>query len=252
MSAGHHPGEHLFVDRASPIHRLAPEAKVVGAIGCMLAVALAPRGTWLPVGVGGLVAAALVLAARLPLRTVAARLVIEIPFLGFALLMPLFGSGDHTTVLGVRLHHEGIESGATLLAKGTLGVAVAIVLAGTTTVSDILRALQRLRMPAAVVLVMHLMLRYAEVVVAEARRMHLARQARGYQPRWLWQVRGFATGLGTLFVRSFERGERVHHAMAARGFTGALPADGSPAALPAEWAVALLPAAAIAAAVVLA
>lgn len=252
MSAGHHGGAHLYIEGASPLHHLAPEAKVAGAIGFMFAVVLVPRGTWLPLAFAAILVAGLVVISRLPARTLAARLAIEAPFFAFAMLMPFFGSGTYTEVLGLHLYADGVEAGATLLAKGTLGVVIAVVLAATTTVSDILRGLRRLRLPAALVLVIQLMLRYAEVLLAEARRMHLARQARGYQPRWLWQARGFAAGLGTLFVRSFERGERVHRAMTSRGFTGTMPSDDDAAAAPADWGICLLPAVAVVAVVVLA
>ena len=53
--------------------------------------------------------------------------------------------------------------------------------------------------------------------------MGVARQSRGYDPRWLWQARAVASSAGTLFVRSFERGERVHLAMVSRGYAGAMP-----------------------------
>ena len=76
---------------------------------------------------------------------------------------------------------------------------------------------------AALVLVIQLMLTHLEVVIDDARRMQRARQARGYEPRWLGQAGAFAAGLGSLFVRSYERGERVHRAMLARGYTGELP-----------------------------
>ena len=48
--------------------------------------------------------------------------------------------------------------------------------------------------------------------------MRIARQSRGDDPRWLWQVMGIARTAGTLFVRAYERGERVYIAMLARGY----------------------------------
>jgi cobalt/nickel transport system permease protein len=67
------------------------------------------------------------------------------------------------------------------------------------------------------------MLRYLDVLADEARRMRIARISRGDDPRFLWQVRGFATGVGALFLRAFERGERVYLAMVSRGYDGHLP-----------------------------
>ena len=61
------------------------------------------------------------------------------------------------------------------------------------------------------------MLRYLDVLVGEARRMRVARISRGDDPRFLWQLRGFAAGIGALFLRAFERGERVYLAMVSRG-----------------------------------
>ena len=51
--------------------------------------------------------------------------------------------------------------------------------------------------------------------------MRRARLSRGHDPRFLWQVGATARGVGALFVRSYERGERVHLAMLSRGFDGA-------------------------------
>ena len=62
------------------------------------------------------------------------------------------------------------------------------------------------------------MVRYGEVLAGDLRRMRIARLSRGDDPRWLWQVRGIARTAGALFVRSYERGERVYVAMLARGY----------------------------------
>jgi cobalt/nickel transport system permease protein len=100
------------------------------------------------------------------------------------------------------------------------------------------------------------MVRYVHVLLDEARRMRIARVSRGADPRFLWQLAGLATGFGALFLRSFERGERVYVAMLSRGYNGRMPLTGqTPAARPIQWAAAaLLPAgaAAIATAAILA
>jgi cobalt/nickel transport system permease protein len=243
VTAGHLGGGHLLVARDSPLHRLGAAAKVVGAIALAGAVVAVPRGTWVPLAAAAAVVAGMVWLARLPVRTVAARTALEAPFIGFALLMPLFGSGPQVEVLGVALYRSGIEAGATLLTKATLGVVVAVVLAATTPTDEVLGALRRLRVPAALVAIMGQLVRYGEVLVTEAKRMHVARLARAENPRWLWQARGFASGLGMLFIRSVERGERVQRAMVARGFTGSIPRP-PPTAVPAgHTALALVPAA---------
>jgi cobalt/nickel transport system permease protein len=67
------------------------------------------------------------------------------------------------------------------------------------------------------------MFRYLDLLVEEVGRLRIAMTARGHDPRWLWQARPLASAAGTLFVRSYERGERVHAAMLARGFTDRMP-----------------------------
>jgi cobalt/nickel transport system permease protein len=109
--------------------------------------------------------------------------------------------------------------------KGTLGVLAALTLAATTEPADVLRGLQRLRMPDVLVQIMGFMIRYLEVVTSELGRMLVAMRSRGCDPRSPRHWPALARSLGALFVRSYERGERVHLAMLARGYTGTLPQE---------------------------
>ena len=78
------------------------------------------------------------------------------------------------------------------------------------------------------------MVRYGDVITGEMRRMKIARESRGYDPRWIWQAKAVARSAGALFVRSYERGERVYLAMASRGYAGThARARRAPAAPPA-------------------
>jgi ABC-type cobalt transport system, permease component CbiQ and related transporters len=67
------------------------------------------------------------------------------------------------------------------------------------------------------------MLRYMDVILDEMRRMRVARESRGFAARDLRQVPVLARSAGALFIRSYERGERVHLAMLSRGYTGTMP-----------------------------
>jgi len=119
-------------------------------------------------------------------------------------------------------------AGGAVAAKTVLGATASVVLASTTPVPDIIGGLGRLRVPAALIAIVAFMLRYVDLLADQLRRMRTAMVARCHDPRWLWQARPIATSLGTLFVRTYERGERVHQAMLARGFTGTLPDGGRP------------------------
>jgi cobalt/nickel transport system permease protein len=186
-------------------------------------VVATPRETVWAFGLHAAVAVAVVAAAGLPVGLMARRLRIEAPVVAFALFLPLVGSAPRTDVAGLPLSEPGLWAAWNVLAKATLGVTASLTLAATTPVADLLRGLDRLRVPRVVTGIAGFMVRYLDIVVGEARRMHVARQSRGYEPRWLWQARGVAASAGTLFVRAYERGERVHLAMASRGYTGTMP-----------------------------
>lgn len=238
MGAGHtHP---LYVHEHSPVHRLPPEAKVAAAFAFVVVVATTPRElVWAFVGYA-LLLAVVVRLSRVPFRFVARRLLVIVPFVLFALLLPFVAGGPRTEVLGVTLSESGLWGMWNVLAKATLGASTSIVLAGTTEIPDLLRGLERLRMPATLTTIATFMVRYLAVIAGEIGRTRTAMTARGYDPRWLWQVRPIAASAGAMFIRSYERGERVHAAMLSRGFTGAMPDLGHRRASPREWGGALL------------
>lgn len=213
----------LLVEPAGPVHRLPAAAKVAGAFVWVFAVSITPREAMWAFAAHAGVVAAVIAVARLPARHVLRRLAIEIPFVMFALLLPLIGRGPRTEVLGVPLSTAGLWGMWAILAKATLGLGVSIVLASTTPVADLLRGLGVLRVPPLLVAICGFMVRYLDVLRDDLHRMRIARLARGADPRWLWQSRSIAATAGTLFVRSYERGERVHLAMMSRGFTGTMP-----------------------------
>ena len=101
-----------------------------------------------------------------------------------------------------------------------------LVLATTTEPRHVVAGLERLRLPSQLVQIMGFMVRYLEVVTGEMARMKVARESRGFRARRSapWPV--LATTAGALFIRSYERGERVHLAMLSRGYTR--PAAGDP------------------------
>jgi cobalt/nickel transport system permease protein len=95
-----------------------------------------------------------------------------------------------------------------------------LVLTWSTTAEELLRALRQLHVPRLFVATLSFMNRYLRVAADELVRMRRARAARtfGLAPRA--RLRTAATLIGMLLMRSFERAERVHAAMLARGFDG--------------------------------
>jgi len=221
MGAGH--GHRLFFHGHSAVHRTPAHLKLLALLGFMLLVVATPREAYAVFAVEAVVLLAVIALSGVPVGYLAPRMVVELPFAVFAVLVPFISHGPRTEILGVTVSEPGLHAGIALLVKGTLGVAASLTLAATTEPQDLLRGLQRLRMPDLVVQIMGFMIRYLDVVTAELGRMMTALRSRGCDPRSPrhWPV--LARSLGALFIRSYERGERVHLAMLSRGYDGKLP-----------------------------
>jgi cobalt/nickel transport system permease protein len=83
------------------------------------------------------------------------------------------------------------------------------------------------------------MLRYVNVISDEMERMKIARESRGFIATGIKHWKVIATSAAALFIRSYERGERVHLAMLSRGFDGNLPSLGNPVVTTRQWFTAL-------------
>jgi cobalt/nickel transport system permease protein len=112
---------------------------------------------------------------------------------------------------------------ASILIKNALALLAMLVLAGTTPFPTLLVALRRLGVPPILVATLQFMDRYRHVLLDELDRMAIARRARTFRRRRAlpWSLLGGLIGM--LFLRTFERAERVHGAMLARGWSGTLP-----------------------------
>ncbi len=247
MGAGH--GHHLHYHSHSPVHRLPAHLKVLATLTFVVLVVVTPHDEY------GAFAAYLVLvlaAARLttvPARYLATRMVVEVPFVVFALLLPFVARGPRVDIGPFTVSEPGLVAALGLLAKATLGVLAALVLATTTEPRDLVAGLERLRLPQQLVQIMGFMVRYLEVVTADLHRMRVARDSRGFRARSLGAWPALASSAGALFIRSYERGERIHLAMLSRGYTGRLPVTRQDTVTAAQWrSAAALP---LAAAVVL-
>lgn len=250
MGGGHsHP---LYRDGRTAVHRLPAEVKIVGLVVFVVAVVATPRELFWPFGCYVLILLAVWRVARIPLRWILPRMLIEVPFLVLAVLLPFTAGGQRVEVAGLSLSVTGIYAAWGIVAKGTLGVAASLTVAATTAARELPVGLSRLGVPPLLTSVLVLMVRYIDVLGAEVSRMRMARLSRGDSPRALHQAGATARSVGALFLRSYERGERVYLAMLSRGYDGTVPdlvlglgpGPGGAARAPGRiWLLALLPAA---------
>ncbi len=204
MAAGH--AHRLYRHGHTPVHRLPAHVKLLALLAFVLIVVATPREAFWAFGVYALLLVGVAVIARVPAGFVLRRMVVEIPFVVFAVLLPFIATGPDVDVLGLSLSQEGLLAGWNILAKGTLGVVASILLAATTDARALLLALQRLRVPSVLVEITSFMVRYGDVITGEMRRMKIARESRGFEPTTRKALGVVATSAGALFIRSYERG----------------------------------------------
>jgi cobalt/nickel transport system permease protein len=196
---------------------------LLALVACIAVVALTPAGHAGRLAVEGALVLAVLLTLRAPPVWLLKRAALLLPFVGLALapaaLAAATGRPSASNPAGLPLARVAICFGA--LAAAARAAEPAALLA----------ALARLRVPALLISVAALMLRYLGLLEGEAARMLRARDLRGRPPRVGERARVTGAMVGTLFVRSMERADRVSQAMQARGFTGVLPAP-PPADIP--------------------
>jgi cobalt/nickel transport system permease protein len=225
----------LYVHGHSPAHRLPSHVKVAALLVFLLGVVSTPREVFWAFGAHAAVLAIAARTAQLTVPFMLRRMLVEVPFVLFAAFLPFLGPDPRVEVLGISLSQEGLWGAWSILARATLGTGAAVLLAATTEVPDILTGLSRLKVPAVLVAIAGFMVRYLDVLADELGRMRTAAAVRGFRQRGRGALRALASVAGSLFIRAYERGERIHAAMVVRGYRGVMPQPFASAAVAADW-----------------
>jgi cobalt/nickel transport system permease protein len=212
-------------DLAGPIHRLDARAKLIGLLTVTGVALSTPIGLW-PVWIacaGVLVAVAA--AARLPAAQLWRRARLVLPLVALvAVFVPFVRTGGGAHALGpLTVHDAGLAVFATTTAKALIGTFAAVVLGATTPFPAVLRGLEAMRAPRLLVLIAAFMYRYLGVITADVASMRAGLASRGYRPRTPLQAAPLGRAATALFLRTYGRGERIHLAMLARGYSGRMP-----------------------------
>jgi cobalt/nickel transport system permease protein len=196
-----------------------------------VAVSLIPVGGFVALGIAWALVLLAAASARVGMFRPARRAFLAAPFLLAALPLIFTRTGDPlgTFQLGpleLTASGEGLRMFATIAAKSWISVQAALLLAFTTPFHELVDGLRQLRLPNVMVSIISFMYRYLGVLADEATRMNRARASRSADPggrgggSLRWRARVTGAMVGSLFLRSYERGERIYAAMQARGFEG--------------------------------
>lgn len=220
--------KHSFLDRYSDIdsfiHRLDPRTKVITTFAFILVMVLTPPTGWQAFALYFAIIAGLVLISKIPPFYVLKRSLVIVPFVLFiTIFIPFLKSGEPSGSYNIwiwQVSNSGLLILWNVLIKAWLSMLSLILLSSTTKFSELLNGLEQLRLPKVMVMILSFMYRYIFVLVDEVIRMKQARDSRNFGGKRTWQLKTIGNMVGTLFLRSYERGERVYGAMVARGFDG--------------------------------
>jgi cobalt/nickel transport system permease protein len=215
-----------------PLYRLDPRIKVLVAVGFILTIVLLPDGAWpayllawvMLLGASLLSGLGLGFTFRrsfvaLPFALAAVTAIFSVP--GTALWTWQIGSLDLTATT------EGVIRFISIVIRSWLSIQVAILLVAVTQFPDLIHALEHLHVPTMLTTIVAFLYRYLFVLTDEVLRLTRARAARsaalpdqksGGSVIWRASIAGHMAG--QLFLRSYERSDRIYNAMLARGYTG--------------------------------
>ena len=218
----------------SLIHTLDARVKFVLTLAFILTTALTPIGAWpIYIMLFALIMAVVIL-SELGVGFVLKRAVLALPF-AFAALPVIFTHGNDpwiTFLIGsweLTVYGSGVERFLSIALKSWISVQAAIVLASSTPFPELLAAMRAVKVPRLLVGIFSLMWRYLFVLADEAIRLIRARSSRSghsdladLKPggKLTWRARVAGGMAGNLFLRAFERSDRIYVAMLSRGYDG--------------------------------
>ena len=217
----------LLALRQTAIHRLDPRAKVLTTlcfIVCVVSFDKYQISAMLPFLIYPV---ALIAVGDLPPGYILRKVMIVIPFaLMIGLFNPVF---DRQIIMqiGTMDISGGWLSFYSILIRAILTASAVVVLVATTGFPAICEALEKLGMPQVFAVQLLFLYRYIFVLTDEGVRIARARQLRTFGRRGLG-IRQFGSLAGHLLLRTWERAERVHMAMLARGFSGEVHSSRKP------------------------
>jgi cobalt/nickel transport system permease protein len=223
-----------YHEKESPLHRLDPRVKTIVTVVFIISTALLPDGAWLAYAFAWLFLLGLNLLSKLGLVYTLKRSIIALPFAFIAITVlfsipgnPLFSFfflGMNFTITDA-----GLLRFVSILTRSWLSVQMAILLVAVTRFPDIIHSLEHLRVPSVLTTIIAFLYRYLFVLTDEVFRLLRARESRSAAAPGsrsgggvVWRAKVAGNMAGQLFLRSYERSDRIYNAMIARGYAGHL------------------------------
>lgn len=242
----------------STLHRLDPRIKAVVTIAFILSNALLPDGAWIAFALSWLFLLLANTLSNLGLGFTFRRSFIAFPFALVAVTVlfsipghPLFQF--HFMMWDFAITDAGLLRFVSIVIRSWLSVQMAILLVTVTRFPDLIHAFEHLRVPAILTTIIAFLYRYLFVLSDEVIRLLRARQSRSAASpstslrmgqrsggSVVWRARVAGNMAGQLFLRSYERSDRIYNAMLARGYDGRLRTLNPHELHRRDWAIAVV------------
>ncbi len=216
----------------SILHHLDPRVKVVVTLAFIVSNALLPDGAWPAFGMAWFFILMANHLAGLGLGFTLKRSFVALPF-ALAAITTVFSIPGrplaewHLGMWTLIPTDAGLLRFLSIMVRSWLSIQAAILLVSVTQFPDLIHAFEHLRVPKILTTIVAFLYRYLFVLTDEVMRLLRARQARSASlPTYraggglLWRAQVAGNMAGQLFLRSYERSDRIYSAMLARGYTG--------------------------------
>ncbi len=223
-----------YHEKKSFIHHLDPRVKTLATVIFIISNALLPDGAWIAFVCAWIFLLALNLLSRLGVAYTFKRSLVAFPFALIAVTVLFSIPGKPIANFNIAMWNfvvtdAGLLRFVSIIIRSWLSVQMAILLVSTTRFPDLIHALEHLRVPAALTTIISFLYRYLFVLADEVYRLMRARESRSAAMAGgnsggsvLWRARVAGNMAGQLFLRSYERSDRIYNAMISRGYAGHL------------------------------
>ncbi|MDD1693194.1 MAG: energy-coupling factor transporter transmembrane protein EcfT [Methanoregula sp.] len=217
----------------SMIHRLDARVKIAIAFAAIIALVAVPYSTMIYT-VGAIFFAFFCLlwaCTRLSPVIYAKRALAIIPLWGVIIFFQIFLKNKYYTTydvvmslpFGINIYAQSIEFAFILLVKFVVCISFIILLSSTTKMQDMLEGGARMGLPAEFALALGMMIRYLFVFGYMFRKINETLKTKCFDVfdrhlPYRYRLRQIGYTIGTMFIRSYEQGERVYTSMLCRGY----------------------------------
>jgi cobalt/nickel transport system permease protein len=215
------------------LHRLDARVKIILAFSVIIAMVAVPYSTIVyTVGVIFFVFFVVLWAiSGISPVVYAKRLLTIVPIWGIIIIFQIFFKNryytEYTAVFsfpfGITIYAQSIEFACILAVKFLVCISFIILLSSTTKLQDLLQGASRLGLPTELALALGMMIRYLFVFGYMFRKINETLTTKCFDAfdrnlPYKYRLRQLGYTTGTMFIRSYEQGERVYTSMLCRGY----------------------------------